>query len=220
MMFLMPLLWRVENRSEFLCQAGDIKQMAYRKTRATEERKQARRRLILDAATRLFGKYGYHATTVPQIVEEAKVSTGSFYMYFRNKEDVFNAALEELGRATDRVLDKVKQSQPDLLKRIAQGAESLFLFFAQNTEQVEELRQMFEAAPSLFTVEDTSIAAQCVAGATFEAIYSWLKEDPKTRIRVAEVARAVARFNTQAVSKKPAKREANSLTRVGSRKGR
>jgi Bacterial regulatory proteins, tetR family. len=55
------------------------------------------------------------------IVEEAKVSTGSFCMYFRNKEDVFDAALEELGEAIDRALDEVKQSQPDPLKRIAQG---------------------------------------------------------------------------------------------------
>ena len=172
--------------------------MVYRKTEATEGRKEARRRVILDTATRLFGKHGYHATTVPMIVAEAEVSTGSFYMYFRNKEDVFNAALEELGRAVDRVLDEVKQSQPDPLKQIGQGAESLFLFFAQNPEQarillvessglsprlvktrrsitrrqVEELRQVFESAPALFSVEDTSIAARCVAGATFEAIYS------------------------------------------------
>ena len=220
--------------------------MVYRKTRATEERKQARHRVILDAATQLFGKYGYHGTTVPQIVEQAKVSTGSFYMYFRNKEDVFNAALEELGRAVDSVLDELKQSQPDPLRRIGQGTEALFLFFAQNPEQarillvessglsprldktrrsitrrqVEELRQMFESAPSLFTVEDTSIAARCIAGATFEAVYSWLEEDPKTRMPVAEVARAVARFNTQAVRKRPARSESNSLMRSGSRKTR
>jgi AcrR family transcriptional regulator len=151
-----------------------------------------------------------------------------------------------LCRAIDRVLDEVKQSQPDPLKRIAQGAESLFLFFAQNPErarillvessglsprldetrrsitrrQVEELRQMFDSAPAIFSVEDTSLAARCVAGATFEAIYSWLEEDPKTRMPVAEVARAVARFNTQAVRKKPAKRESNSVMRSGSRKAR
>jgi hypothetical protein len=41
----------------------------------------------------------------------------------------------------------------------------------------------------------TSIAARCVAEATFEAIYSWLEEDPKTRIPAAEVAKAVAHFN-------------------------
>jgi len=79
---------------------------------------------------------------------------------------------------------------------------------------------MFASAPSLFTVEDTSIAARCVAGATFEAIYSWLEEDPKTRMPVGEVARAVARFNTQAVRKKSAKRESNGLMRSGSSKTR
>ena len=42
--------------------------MAYRKTPATEARKDARRKTILDAATRLFGANGYHATTVPMIV--------------------------------------------------------------------------------------------------------------------------------------------------------
>ena len=79
---------------------------------------------------------------------------------------------------------------------------------------------MFESAPALFSVEETSIAARCVAGATFEAIYSWLEEDLKTRMSVAEVAKAVARFNTQAVRKKHAKRDSNSLMRSGSRKAR
>ena len=167
------------------------------------------------------------------IVTEAEVSTGSFYMYFRNKEDVFNAALEELGRAAAQVLEELKQSQPDPLKRIAQGAEALFMFLAEDREQarillvessglsprlektrrsiiahqVEELRQMLVSAPSLFGVPNPLIAARCIAGATFEAVYSWLEEDPKIRLPAAEVARAVARFNTQAVRKHPVKRE-------------
>jgi AcrR family transcriptional regulator len=207
--------------------------MVYRKTEATEERKEARRRAILDTATSLFGTHGYHATTVPMIVAQAKVSTGSFYMYFRNKEDVFNAALEELGRAVTQVLDELKQSQPDPLKRIGQGAEALFLFLAKNPEearillvessglsprlektrrsiighQVEELRQMLVSVPSRFAVKNPEIAARCIAGATFEAVYSWLEEDEKRRLPVAEIARAVSRFNTQAVSKHPEKRE-------------
>jgi hypothetical protein len=41
-----------------------------------------------------------------------------------------------------------------------------------------------------------------------------LEEDPKTRMPVAEVARAVARFNTQAVRKKLEKRESNSVMRL------
>jgi TetR/AcrR family transcriptional regulator, fatty acid metabolism regulator protein len=206
--------------------------MVYRKSNATEKRKQARRRMILETATKLFGKHGYHATTVPMIVAEAEVSTGSFYMYFRNKEDVFNAALDELGQAIFHVLDELKQLEPDPLKRIAQGAEALFLFLAQNPEQarillvessglsprldktrrsiirqqVEEVKQMLESAPALFAVENALIAARCIAGATFEAAYSWLQEDRKIRMPAEEVARAVARFNTHAVKKHPTKR--------------
>jgi AcrR family transcriptional regulator len=207
--------------------------MAYRKTKATEERKEARRRVILDAATKLFGKHGYHATTVPMIVREADVSTGSFYMYFRHKEDVFNAALEDLGQAFAGVMGEMRNSQPDPLKRLSQGAETIFMFLAANPEQArilvvessglsprldktrrsillqqeEEVRQTLESAPSLFSVGSTVIAARCIAGATFEAAYRWLEENPKTRMSAKDVARAVARFNTQAVRKVPAQRK-------------
>lgn len=203
--------------------------MVYRKTEATEGRKEARRRLILDTATRLFGKHGYHATTVPMIVAEAEVSTGSFYMYFRNKEDLFNGALEELGVAIAKVFDDVKHAQPNALKRIPQGAEALFMFLAENPEQArlllvessglskrldatrrailsdqeEELRKIFESAPTLFSVPNPIVAARCIAGATFEAVYCWLGEDPTSRMPAEKVARAVARFNTRAVEKGP-----------------
>ena len=80
--------------------------MAYRKTRATEARKDARRKTILDAATRLFGACGYHSTTVPMIVAESDSSVGSFYAHFRNKEDVFAAVLEALGQKVTEVMDQ------------------------------------------------------------------------------------------------------------------
>lgn len=201
--------------------------MVYRKTNATEARKEARRQLFLDTAIKLFGRQGYLATTVPMIVAEANGSTGSFYMYFHNKEDVFNAALAELGRTIDEVLTNVNVAQPDPLKRISQGLEALFLYLAQNPEQArilivessglspsslktsrailrrhaDEVRQFIESAPAKFDVANATIAARCVVGATYEALYCWLEESPKTRMPAAEVARAVARFNTQAIRK-------------------
>ena len=89
--------------------------MVYRRTKSTEERKEVRRRLLLDTAIRLFGAHGYHAATVPMIVEEAESSTGCFYMHFRILEDVFNAALEELGRSIASVLMQAHEREPDPL---------------------------------------------------------------------------------------------------------
>lgn len=152
-------------------------------------------------------------------------------MYFQNKEDVFNAALEELGQAIAKVMNDMMASQPDALKRVSWGVETLFTFLAQNQEQArillvessglsprldktrraillqqeDHVRQSHESAPSQFAVENSAIAARCVVGAAFEALYCWLEEDPKTRVPVAEVARAVAEFNARAVKRIPAK---------------
>src|SRR5579864_2518107 len=70
------------------------------------KRKEAHRAKFLQTAIRLFGSKGYHATTVPDIVREAGSSTGAFYFYFRNKEDVFASVLEFVGEQLAAALNK------------------------------------------------------------------------------------------------------------------
>jgi AcrR family transcriptional regulator len=52
-------------------------------------------RKLLDAAMTAFDKRGYHATRVNDVVEIAKTSHGTFYLYFSNKEDVLRALVNE-----------------------------------------------------------------------------------------------------------------------------
>ncbi len=54
-----------------------------------------RRRELIDAAERLFITEGYVQTTIGDIVNEVKVSQGTFYYYFDSKEDVLVAVLEK-----------------------------------------------------------------------------------------------------------------------------
>ena len=60
-------------------------------------RSQGRRtmRKLLDAAMVAFDKRGYHATRVNDVVEIAKTSHGTFYLYFSNKEDLLRALVAE-----------------------------------------------------------------------------------------------------------------------------
>jgi AcrR family transcriptional regulator len=62
------------------------------------------RRQLLDAARDAFEDGGYRGTTVADIVERASTARGTFYLYFRNKEDVFAQlvaeAIEDLRRET------------------------------------------------------------------------------------------------------------------------
>jgi TetR/AcrR family transcriptional regulator, repressor of fatR-cypB operon len=49
-----------------------------------------KRRIILDAALRVFAVKGYHGTSVPDVAEAADVGTGTLYRYFANKEALVN----------------------------------------------------------------------------------------------------------------------------------
>jgi TetR/AcrR family fatty acid metabolism transcriptional regulator len=73
---------------------------------ATEEK----RRLIIDAAVRVFARDGYHTSRVGDIAEEAGIAHGLLYHYFASKEEVLATLFREnwgelLGR-----LERVEQS--------------------------------------------------------------------------------------------------------------
>jgi AcrR family transcriptional regulator len=57
---------------------------------------QERKKEILDTALQLFMKKGYVNTSVGDIVEKLGVAQGLFYYYFKSKEEVYRAALEQL----------------------------------------------------------------------------------------------------------------------------
>lgn len=52
--------------------------------------RQKRREQIADAAVQLMIKYGNHQFSLDDLRKEAKISTGTLYKYFSNKEDVLS----------------------------------------------------------------------------------------------------------------------------------
>ncbi|HEY1650322.1 MAG TPA: TetR/AcrR family transcriptional regulator [Acidimicrobiales bacterium] len=70
-------------------------------------RSQGRRtmRKLLDAAMVAFDQRGYHATRVNDVVEIAKTSHGTFYLYFSNKEDLLRALVTEAAGEAQHLYD-------------------------------------------------------------------------------------------------------------------
>src|SRR5438093_2256852 len=54
-----------------------------------------KRRLILDAAVRVFARKGYHDSRVGDVAEEAGVAHGLLYHYFSSKEQVLETIFAE-----------------------------------------------------------------------------------------------------------------------------
>ena len=66
-----------------------------RKARA-QKRRNERREQILSAARKVFSIKGYHACTVSNILAEAGIARGTFYLYFPSKRAIFEKLLDEM----------------------------------------------------------------------------------------------------------------------------
>jgi AcrR family transcriptional regulator len=81
-----------------------------------------KRKLILDAAIRVFADHGYHGARVGDIAEDAGVAHGLLYHYFASKDDVLRTIfLENWGAliARFRAVEASDEPAPEKLEGIA-----------------------------------------------------------------------------------------------------
>jgi AcrR family transcriptional regulator len=112
--------------------------MVYRTPPKIQEQKEAKRRHILDTAARVFAEKGYYNTKVADILEEAGISTGSFYFYFNNKEELFEILYDEmittyLGVLQDAV-DTMTHHTENIIKSISHAITLSLQTFQKNKE--------------------------------------------------------------------------------------
>ena len=111
--------------------------MATRPRRLTrDERKAETREALLDAASRVFARRGYHAAAVDEVAADAGFSTGALYSNFEGKEDLFLALLQrEIERQVDEV-SRIVAERPTLDERARGGAEYWIDFLDREPELV------------------------------------------------------------------------------------
>lgn len=70
----------------------------------------SQRERLLRAMGELVGEHGYEATTVPQVIAAARVSSNTFYSFFADKTDCFIALCEQLG---DQLFAELTSDMPE-----------------------------------------------------------------------------------------------------------
>ena len=85
---------------------------------------------ILDAALRVFSRYGYRRTSMDDIAREAGLSRPALYQHFRNKEDVFTSLARLVKQRTmdDMAAAWAAASGVEAALRAAAEAKELALF--------------------------------------------------------------------------------------------
>jgi AcrR family transcriptional regulator len=93
----------------------------------TERGRRTLRRL-LDAAGEEFGARGYYETAISHITQRAGVGLGTFYVYFKSKEDVFQTLVADMGARTRHALSESVKDAPNRLEAERLGIQAFLEF--------------------------------------------------------------------------------------------
>jgi AcrR family transcriptional regulator len=70
-----------------------------------------RREELIDTAEELFVKKGYDETSVSEIVRKARVAQGTFYYYFKSKDEIRNAVIDKNISEVKVIVDKMMKTE-------------------------------------------------------------------------------------------------------------
>jgi AcrR family transcriptional regulator len=98
-----------------------------------------KRRVILDAAVRVFAHKGYHTSRVGDIAEEAGVAHGLLYHYFRSKEELLETIFRETWRDVLNAVQAVEETDESARDRLAGVAKILLRAWRRDPDLVRVL---------------------------------------------------------------------------------
>lgn len=112
------------------------------------------REKLLQSAKELFSKKGYYETKVSDIVEKSGVAQGTFYIYFKSKEEIFLELVKSLHLDLMERLEKyikiekdcqslIKDFVKEFLTEVYNNREIAEIFFSQLFGLNQEFKKLY-----------------------------------------------------------------------------
>lgn len=199
-----------------------------RTVRALAQR-ESRRNEILQAALELFGRNGYHDSHISDIIKEAKIARGTFYLYFESKNAIFLELLDrmlaelrsnivgvEVGPGRPPVEDQLVDTARLILKTVHQNRLLTNLIVREAVGLDEEvdarlrefygsildyIRDALVMGQKMGIVRDfdLEIASTCILGTLKQFMEQVVMIEPGRNVDIDRMALAVLDFNLRGV---------------------
>lgn len=152
-----------------------------------ERTKAANRDAILKAGRRVFARLGVEATTVRDIIRETDLAAGTFYNYFKSKEEIFQAIADESARRFRPKLAKVREQSLTLQDYIRVAYGEYFKWLKE--ENQEDIRNGAPHAALIGVRVDTP---------EMHAIFDEIRNDLEAIAKQARIALSDSEYFTAA----------------------
>lgn len=184
--------------------------MAYRTPQHVQEKKDAKRKHILDTALLVFADKGFYATSIQDICRAANVSVGSIYFYFKNKEEIYEAVYQGILADMIQTTDLAVEEESNVKELVEKSIRAFVGFMVTNDQAVRFLIKnshsvnMNEQRDDVFRIStlkikklldqwmaqgliqtiNSELAAMAFMGSTYQVIRTWNFSDKKMDVEV------------------------------------
>lgn len=107
---------------------------------STTREKEQKRREIIKEAIQVFSQKGYHQTKIADITSALKISTGTFYLYFKNKQEVFIEAIDDIFRNLVGEAAVAIKGESNFLERLKIRGRVFYKNYTRYSEILNQLR--------------------------------------------------------------------------------
>ena len=108
-----------------------------------------KRRLLLDAAIRVFARKGYHASRVGDVAKEAGVAYGLLYHYFGSKEEVLETIFRETWAAMLEAARGIEATETPARERVRKVAAVVLGSWKANPDLIRVLIREVTRSPHI-----------------------------------------------------------------------
>ncbi len=133
----------------FSDQRGLMSEVVYLSAGKREQTKVQNRQAILDAAREVFGELGYETATVRDIIRRTGLAAGTFYNYYRSKEEVHAALADDGARRFAPILKAVRARKVGFESFVREAIVAYFEFMADEHNSWIARRPAGEAHPHI-----------------------------------------------------------------------
>ena len=108
------------------------------------------RKAILSAAERVIGERGFNEASIGHITSEAGVAQGTFYIYFKSKDEVFSELVLEMGRLVRRALSEATQDIENRLDAEKAGLTAFLEFIRAHPDLYRIIQEALFVDPEAY----------------------------------------------------------------------
>lgn len=201
--------------------------MVYRQTNKVTEKLQTKKKEILKAAREVFAENSYQGTSIKAIAKKAKIATGTFYLYFTNKDALINMIVEEMFHELLACIKRERANYTDSFDKLQASMEACIKLFIKEKNMAKILLVQVPGVNNAFNVklieienelikltkedldelksqgripdEDTFITALAFVGSFRQVIINWLRQGKPENLE--EACTTLMKYNLRGMGK-------------------